>query len=186
MKLIQKEWSYNCNPSQFLYNLDLVQREVRRLYTSIVYFMKVLYFALKKQCPSFNNWKMDKYISNPMSPFQFNWPCIRIWIYTRGQLVFKGGYHAWVQKHGKGVVSQGEERTTRVVFRVSKTAKIKKKRYVFSGLLKYEIRVCFLPAINTGLGYDFEPISLIRVWYFAEFKILVLGLGYEKFVKILV
>ena len=79
MKLIQKEWSYNCNLSQFLYNLDLVQSEVRKLYTSIVYFMKVLYFAFKKQCPySFNNWKMDKNISNPMSAFQFNWPCIRI------------------------------------------------------------------------------------------------------------
>ena len=35
------------------------------------------------------------------------------------------------------------------------------------------------------LGYDFEPISLIRVWYFAEFK-KILVLGYEKFVKILV
>ena len=45
--------------------------------------------------------------------------------------------------------------------RVSKTAKIKKKGMFFW---------LFLP-INTGLGYDSESISLIRVWYFAEFEI---------------
>ena len=25
-------------------------------------------------------------------------------------------------------------------------------------------------SMNTGLGYDFEPISLIRVWYLDEFE----------------
>ena len=66
------------------------------------------------------------------------------------------------KKTGKGVVFQGEACTTRVVFRESKTAKLKKKSMFFQAY-KYEIRVCFLPTINTGLGYDFEPISLIRV-----------------------
>ena len=28
----------------------------------------------------------------------------------------------------------------------------------------------FLPTTNLGLGYDFEPMSLISVRYFAEFK----------------
>ena len=37
------------------------------------------------------------------------------------------------------------------VFRVSKTAKIKKKGMFFKAY-KYEIRVCFLPTISTGLG----------------------------------
>ena len=48
-----------------------------------------------------------------------------------GALVFKGGYHARVQKHGKRVVFQGEARTVRAVFRVSKAAKIKKKDMFF-------------------------------------------------------
>ena len=47
-----------------------------------------------------------------------------------GVLVFKGGYHARVQICGKRVVFQGEARTARAMFRVSKTAKIK-KGYVF-------------------------------------------------------
>ena len=61
---------------------------------------------------------------------------------------------------------QGEARTGRAVFRVSKTAQIKKKGFFclfFKDNKKYQIKVCFLPIINTGLGYDFEPISLIRV-----------------------
>ena len=37
------------------------------------------------------------------------------------------------------------------VLRVSKTAKIKKKGMFFKAY-KYEIRVCFLPTISTGLG----------------------------------
>ena len=28
----------------------------------------------------------------------------------------------------------------------------------------------FLLTINMELGYEFEPIHLIRVWYFAEFE----------------
>ena len=75
MKLIQKEWFYNCNLSQFLYNLDLVQSEVKRLYTSIVYFMEVLYFAFKKQCPSFNNWKME-------NTFQIQCPLFNLKAYS--------------------------------------------------------------------------------------------------------
>ena len=48
-----------------------------------------------------------------------------------GPLVFIGGYHARVQKHGKRVVFQGEASAARPVFRVSKTAKIKKKGMFF-------------------------------------------------------
>ena len=48
-----------------------------------------------------------------------------------GALVFKGGYHARVQKHGKRVVFHGEARAARPVFRVSKTAEIKKKGMFF-------------------------------------------------------
>ena len=44
-----------------------------------------------------------------------------------GPFVFKGGYHARVQKHRKRVVFQGEACTTRAVFRVSEIAKVKKK-----------------------------------------------------------
>ena len=55
-------------------------------------------------------------------------------VYGGGGLhVFKGGYHARVQKHRKSVVFQGETRTAQTVFRVSKTAKIKKKVMVFLG-----------------------------------------------------
>ena len=39
-------------------------------------------------------------------------------------LIIKGEYHAQVQKHRKRVVFQGEARTKRAVFRVSKIAKI--------------------------------------------------------------
>ena len=48
-----------------------------------------------------------------------------------GALVFKGGYHARVQKHRKRVVFHGEASAARPVFRVSKTAKIKKKGMFF-------------------------------------------------------
>ena len=48
-----------------------------------------------------------------------------------GPLVFKGGYNAQVQKHRKRVVFQGEARIVQAVFRVSKTAKIKKKGMFF-------------------------------------------------------
>ena len=52
---------------------------------------------------------------------------------------------------------------------------------MFIRLIK--LRVCFLPIMNMGLGYDFESISLTRVWYFSQIpKFLVLE--YEKFVKI--
>ena len=45
----------------------------------------------------------------------------------------------------------------------------------------------FLPTINTGFGYDFEPISLIRVHdILPNSKIPSFRVPYEKFVKILV
>ena len=44
--------------------------------------------------------------------------------------VFKGGYHAQVQKQ-KMVFLQGGARTTLAMFRVSKTTKIKKKDMIF-------------------------------------------------------
>ena len=50
---------------------------------------------------------------------------------ARWPLVFNGGYHAWIQKLGKRVVFLGEARTAQTVFRVSKTAKIKKKEMFF-------------------------------------------------------
>ena len=65
-------------------------------------------------------------------------------------LAFKGGCHARVQRHEKGVVFQGEARAAQAVFRVSKTVKSRKRVWIFR-------------LINTGLGYDFEPISIIRV-----------------------
>ena len=55
-----------------------------------------------------------------------------LYILSRGgPLVFKGGYHARVKKHGKRVVFYREARVARPVFRVSKTAKIKKKGMFF-------------------------------------------------------
>ena len=57
----------------------------------------------------------------------------------------------------------GMTHIARAMFRVSKTAIIKKKGMFFRLIKKHKIRVSFLPTINTGLGYDFEPISLIRV-----------------------
>ena len=106
--------------------------------------------------------------------------------YVHLSIIFTGGgggicIQRWIscssiQKHGKRMffqgkactawkkdVFQGEARTARAVFRVSKTAKIKKKGMFFKASKKYKIRVCFLPTTNMGLGYDFEPMSLIRV-----------------------
>ena len=67
-----------------------------------------------------------------------------------GPLAFKGGCHARVQRHEKWGVFQGEARAAQAVFRVSKTVKSRKRVWIFR-------------LINTGLGYDFEPISIIRV-----------------------
>ena len=58
---------------------------------------------------------------------------------------------------------QGEVCTAWAVFRVSKTTKIKKKGMVFRPLKIRDKEYVFLVTINTGLGYDFESISLIRV-----------------------
>ena len=49
-----------------------------------------------------------------------------------GALIFKGGYHARVQKHGKRVVFQGEARIMRAMFRCQKQQK-SRKRYVLLG-----------------------------------------------------
>ena len=54
-------------------------------------------------------------------------PCVNSMERQGGALVFKGGYHARVQKHRKRVVFHGEAHAAQPVFRVSKTAKIKKK-----------------------------------------------------------
>ena len=48
------------------------------------------------------------------------------------------------------------------LFRVSKTAKIKKKGMVFR-LIKKKKDMFSTYTISTRLGYDFEPISLIGV-----------------------
>ena len=72
------------------------------------------------------------------------------------------------KKHRKRVIFQGKARTVQTVFRVSKQQK--SRVFFFLANEKYEIRVCFLLNINTRLGYNFEPISLIRVRYFAEFE----------------
>ena len=61
-----------------------------------------------------------------------------------GPLVFKGGYYARVQKHGKRVVFHGEASAARPVFRVLKTAKIKKKGMFLRLNKKYVLRVYFL------------------------------------------
>ena len=46
-----------------------------------------------------------------------------------------------------------------------------RKRYgFFFRLIKIQDKGMFLPNINMGLVYNFELISLIRVWYFAEFN----------------
>ena len=60
-----------------------------------------------------------------------------------GALVFRGGYHARVQKHRKKGGFQGEACTARPVFRVSKMAKIKKKGMFFRLIKKYKKKVCF-------------------------------------------
>ena len=76
-----------------------------------------------------------------------------------GPLVFKGGYHSRVKKHGKRVVFQGEARAARPVFRVSKTAKIKKKGMFFIRLnKKYVLRVYFLHTIK----YVFRVVLVCR------------------------
>ena len=67
-----------------------------------------------------------------MHSAEYHTPYFAIPPYTPGgPLVFKGGYHARVQKHGKRVVFHGEASAARPVFRVSKTAKIKKKGMFF-------------------------------------------------------
>ena len=65
-------------------------------------------------------------------------------VFPGGPLVFKGGYHARVQKYGKRVVFHGEASGARPVFRVSKTAKIKKKGMFLRLNKKYVLRVYFL------------------------------------------
>ena len=56
---------------------------------------------------------------------------INLQVIPGGPLVFKGGYHARVQKHGKRVVFHGKASAAWPVFRVSKTAKIQKKGVFF-------------------------------------------------------
>ena len=63
-----------------------------------------------------------------------------------GPLVYKGGYHAWVQKNT--VVFQGKARTARAFFRMSKTAKIKQKGIMF-----------FEANNNMKKGYVFDLLS---------------------------
>ena len=90
-----------------------------------------------------------------------------------GALVFKGGYHAQVQKHGKRVVFQGEASKAQAVFRVSKTAK-SRERVCFFRLIKIWDKGMFLTI------YKYR----IRVWFWTH--ILDYGMIFCWFWKFLV
>ena len=68
-----------------------------------------------------------------------------------GPLIFKGGYHARVQKHRKRVVFQGGASTAWAILRVSKTAKIKKKGIFFKANKKIRDKGMFFTYYKHGI-----------------------------------